>query len=40
MFLRGSAGGGWDPIDVCQFVMANNNEKVGAIFGCHITFCV
>ena len=25
---------------VFSFVMANNNKKFGAIFGCNITFCV
>ena len=25
---------------VFSFVMAYNNKKVGAIFGCHITFCM
>ena len=27
-------------IFVFSFVMTNNNEKVGAIFGWHVTFCV
>ena len=45
VFLRGSEGVDWDPIDLRQFqslliIMAYNNKKVGAKFGCHITFCV
>ena len=45
VFLRGSAGGGWDIIDLRQFysilfLMAFNNKKVGARFRCDITFCV
>ena len=27
-------------IVVFSFVMAYNNKKIGAIFGCHITFCL
>ena len=43
VFLRASEGGGcgsyrFASILVFSSVMAYNNKKVGAIYGCHITF--